>query len=901
MKIERLDEVRANTHQQHFEDLVLFGVEGLNELNDKIEKFAQTLEGQDVGLNTTVKIDGAPAVFCWHKFPGYPDDSISLKGFVNGAKNAISSVEDIYAKYNDRPSMSEMLEFCLEIAKHIPAGECWQGDCLFVSSTKSEQEILGKDYITFQPNKIVYAFSGDNPGYEQVKNADFGIAFHTIYKGTQDNLSQSFRVDPTRIDVPSNIYIMSPALNASNKKEDYKLDEILELYDELKTIEASLENDPAYEELVNNKEFLTFWQTFENKTLADNKATNINPDLFIDELQEHLEDRIAKGRVSKVGAVRLINIINTKQSTLTNIVKAINKASEIKMLLWGGYKNSKTDYNTFYRSRSNGYIPAGMEGIAMSDSDGNIVKIVDRSSFSNVNRDPDYMSGFEHESLQLGEDMHDKGEIVFAFGRMNPPTKGHEKLIRFMGDISAENKPRIYLSHSQDKKRNPLSYEDKIKFVKKLGEPEVDVVDSDLRELLYIVVALQQEGFSKITLVCGNDRRQSFYDLLLNYNGKILKNGSMYKFPEENIDVISAGDRDPDSDDPLIRASATNMRKYASNNDFESFKENSPFDEQTSKELFTKVRKGLLLENMKILKENNDEYDKFTQKRFSGKSLENLYDELLGELTEKPEEVKQVINVIHELTNSLDDNVLKSAPMIKGKLREFGKEKLDSMVTDLLKVMTPKDAELIQEYSINPIKIEEEKKNSFYNYGLSKKLVDVAMKMKPFRTGAGEVLLTLFGGKKGTIGDININDTDYEVKETTNSAAFDKTNPDNIEIDKLFKTFKEIKNLPIRLRASNLADISRDTILKLAESADLTKNIKDKLNSLNFNNGAELFNILAKEAAVNAARGENGTFIIIKGTDFVALKPEALVDKQDIIFDTTAGDPNRCFKVYNLR
>ena len=116
---------RMNSHQTHMEDLVLLGKDGLEELNDKIEKFLTTLEGNDVGLNTTTKIDGAPAVICWSKFPGYPDNSIALKGFLSGPQNAISSVEDIDAKYpsEDRAGMRDMLKKCLELAKYIPEGE----------------------------------------------------------------------------------------------------------------------------------------------------------------------------------------------------------------------------------------------------------------------------------------------------------------------------------------------------------------------------------------------------------------------------------------------------------------------------------------------------------------------------------------------------------------------------------------------------------------------------------------------------------------------------------------------------------------------------------------------------------------------------------------------------------
>ena len=87
---------------------------------------------------------------------------------------------------------------------------------MFTKDSKREENILGKDYITFQPNKIIYAFSEENPGYEQVKNADFGICFHTIYRGPEKK--QSFKVDASKLNVPDNIYIMSPALKYDKNK-----------------------------------------------------------------------------------------------------------------------------------------------------------------------------------------------------------------------------------------------------------------------------------------------------------------------------------------------------------------------------------------------------------------------------------------------------------------------------------------------------------------------------------------------------------------------------------------------------------------------------------------------------------------------------------------------------------
>ena len=426
MKINKLVEVRLNSHQQHFEDLILFGKEGIEELNDKVDKFIRRFDNSKKELNLTQKIDGAPALFVWHKFSGYPDDSIALKGFTSGPNTAMSSAEQIDAKYGDRPGMAEKLKLGLQLAKYIPEGECWQGDCLFSHDDIREEEINGKNYLTFQPNKIVYAFSEENADYDKVANSDFGICFHTIYKDAGDgNKSQSFDVDPTRINAPNNFYIMSPAINVSSNKADYDTDSIEKEYEKLKAVENKLLNDSAYEDLINNQVFMNYWNTFENASLADKKQVNLNASTVINDLKSYVRDKQEKEYNKKIGSLKtdvgkqkatdkfnrdvqeLADLIDNNKSTITNIVDAINLAASIKMSMWAGLKQAKNDYSTFYRSRTKGYFPAEGEGIAMSDMNGNIVKIVDRSSFSSYNRDPDIMSGFEHVGEDLNEDIGD--------------------------------------------------------------------------------------------------------------------------------------------------------------------------------------------------------------------------------------------------------------------------------------------------------------------------------------------------------------------------------------------------------------------------------------------------------------------------------------------------------------
>ena len=413
-----INEVRLNQHQSHLESLVMFGKKGLEEINYKVENFINRFKDNNDNLNITTKIDGSPSLFIWSHVDGYPDNSIALKGFVNGPQTAMSSEEEIDKKYGDRPDMADKLKQGLKLAKYIPSGEAWQGDCLFTQSTLEEREINGKNYLTFQPNKIIYAFSEDNPGYNRVKSADFGIAFHTIYRVNNGKLSQSFRVNTERLNAPNNFYLLSPAINQNLNKDSFDLSHIESLYNKLREVENKLINDKAYEELINNKQFINYWNMFENKMLADNKATNINVNTLIDDLTSYIEEKSNKELDRKLNVLKtddakerarnaqasnleqLNSLINNNKDTLKNIVDALNITSDIKMLMLKGFKQVKQDYSTFYKSKTKGYFTADPEGIAMSDDDGNIVKLVDRSAFSSYNRNPDIESGWAHEDLK---------------------------------------------------------------------------------------------------------------------------------------------------------------------------------------------------------------------------------------------------------------------------------------------------------------------------------------------------------------------------------------------------------------------------------------------------------------------------------------------------------------------
>ena len=180
-------------------------------------------------------------------------------------------------------------------------------------------------------------------------------------------------------------------------------------------------------------------------------------------------------------------------------------------------------------------------------------------------------------------------EVTFVFGRFNPPTIGHEKLFNTLKKVSRGGAYRIYASKSQDPKKNPLAFKDKVKFLRKMFPKHARniMADPDVRTVLDIAVKLYDQGFTKVTMVAGSDRIKEFDVLLNKYNGVDSRHG-FYQF-EGAIRVVSAGERDPDSEG-VSGMSASKLRALAGAGDLQKFAQGVPGD---GTDLYYAVRKGM--------------------------------------------------------------------------------------------------------------------------------------------------------------------------------------------------------------------------------------------------------------------------------------------------------------------
>ena len=228
-----------------------------------------------------------------------------------------------------------------------------------------------------------------------------------------------------------------------------------------------------------------------------------------------------------------------------------------------------------------------------------------------------------------------KGVLTVAFGRFNPPTTGHQKLLDTVASSSDEDDYIIVPSRSNDPKKNPLDTKTKVSVMKQMFPKHSSKIvdDENNRTIFDVLKKAHTDGYAGVRIVGGSDRVSEFEKLTNNYNKKL------YDF--DSIEVTSAGDRDPDSDN-VEGMSASKQRKAAAEGDFESFKKGVPssMKEKEVKNLYNMIRKGMNIKEGWNLWEIAPKFDwknlrenYITEKIFNvGQVVENLNSGLIGRI-----------------------------------------------------------------------------------------------------------------------------------------------------------------------------------------------------------------------------------------------------------------------------
>ena len=302
----------------------------------------------------------------------------------------------------------------------------------------------------------------------------------------------------------------------------------------------------------------------------------------------------------------------------------------------------------------------------------------------------------------LSEAKGDDKPAVITFGRMNPITAGHEKLANAVLQQAQKHDgtPYIYLSQSQDKNKNPLSYNDKIKYAQKaFGK---SVIKSRARTIIEVMVELTGKH-KNVVVVVGSDRVQEFKKLLDKYNGS----SAGYAF--NDIKVVSAGQRDPDAEG-VKGMSGTKMRGFAADNDVKKFATGLPSKLKTSAAaILADVRKGMNMsenndnefENIEDFVENTEELDEVLnrmQRRARGIAMrKNRFKMARGrqkaarrtatmEVLKKRARKQAIINLKSRFAKNkrYADMSAGEKEVIDKRIAKFSKQRLDAMARKLL-------------------------------------------------------------------------------------------------------------------------------------------------------------------------------------------------------------------------
>lgn len=209
------------------------------------------------------------------------------------------------------------------------------------------------------------------------------------------------------------------------------------------------------------------------------------------------------------------------------------------------------------------------------------------------------VSSMAKEPSEEEEGQEGGGSLTVVFGRFNPPTVGHEKLLKSAARASEGGNLKIYPSRTQDPKKNPLDPNTKISYMRKMfpeyGEQIIN--DPDMKSIFDVLVNADKDGYSNVNIVVGSDRQAEFENLAQKYNG------DLYNF--DLIRVISAGVRDADAEG-VEGMSASKMRKAVMDGDIKAFRKGTPkaLDDGETQTLFDAIRQGMNVKKQKVAKEN---------------------------------------------------------------------------------------------------------------------------------------------------------------------------------------------------------------------------------------------------------------------------------------------------------
>jgi len=394
---------QKNTHMTHIEDNVLYGgVKGTRDAILALRSLRDMMKGQHAG-KVSVKWDGAPAVFCGTD----PTDGkffVAKKGIFNKNPKVYKTEADIDADTSG--DLSWKLKVALKFFARLGIKGVIQGDLLFTKPDIKSEKIDGVDYITFHPNKIVYAIEKNSKDAQEIRKAKIGVVWHTSYTGDSfENMKASYGVDVTKLKKTSDVWQQDAMLRdltniatLSDKETsavNRHLSEAGKLFNQIKSSTLKeLHNDRNLAEMIEqfNNTFVRSGTQIGDTTQHVRNLIAFISNKYQKEIDSKKSEQGKQNWKNKQSEVMKFFSPDNKKSlkAMFDLQKSIVAAKLLLINKLNSIKNIKTFLKT-----TKGFRSTEPEGyVAIDKLAGNAVKLVNRYEFSTNNFDPTILAGW---------------------------------------------------------------------------------------------------------------------------------------------------------------------------------------------------------------------------------------------------------------------------------------------------------------------------------------------------------------------------------------------------------------------------------------------------------------------------------------------------------------------------
>jgi len=389
-----LNEAAINKHMTHLEDSILIlGSKGIIFVNSVMQDFLEKFSGSSTMKNTTttVKFDGAPAIWAGHD-PITGEFFVGTKSMFNASPKINYTESDV--ENNHKGGLADTLKVALKELKPIwPMGLILQGDVMFTNSTKNRETIDGDSYVTFQPNTLKYAVPASGNAAKDITSANFGIVFHTTYTGANlQNLSANFGADVSLIKKSKSAWVQNADYQITGEAnfDSSEKSQFAKLLKASQSQSAAIDKG-FIDDVMSNSQFNMMIQTHFNSRIRKGEIVT-DPKAHMKDFYNWLELKQSKeieklksvkGKEKKALTHKEINkIIKSKEKSLIMLFTYQKTVIDMKEMIITKLNKIK-NISVFVEKTPGNYSVTNQEGFTAVDKlSGEAVKLVSRLEFS---------------------------------------------------------------------------------------------------------------------------------------------------------------------------------------------------------------------------------------------------------------------------------------------------------------------------------------------------------------------------------------------------------------------------------------------------------------------------------------------------------------------------------------